>query len=165
MSQLTDLANEMIQRQRISWVGNSQYRFVFVIRYGNVGYQVASTVIPKDCDFRQPVPAEDMSKVRHLDLPFFSNAFKPTDRVLLDPNDYAFCRRASDLIRRIGFDNVRLYPEHNVVQYQIYDFIGWDNGWRYVYYFCPTGALPKSFSYTQQLNANWYYVRKPRFSN
>jgi len=165
VGRLTDLANEMIQKQRITWVGNTRYRFVFAIRYGNADYQFASTHIPQPHDFRTPVDAEDMSKVHHVNLPFMRQALKPTDKVLLDPNDYAFCERASRIIRRIGFDNVMLYPEHNMVQFQIYDFLGWDNGWRYVYYFSPTGTLPEDFTYTQQLNATWYFGRKPRFSD
>jgi hypothetical protein len=165
VNRLTALANEMAQRQRITWVGNSRYRFVFAIRYGNAEYQFTSMLIPRGHDFHMPVEAEDMSKVRHYDLPFQSHALQPTDRVLLDPNDYAFCRQASETIRRIGFDNIELYPEHSVVQYQIYEFIGWDNGWRYVYYFSPTGTLPEDFTYTQQLNTNWYFARKPRFSD
>lgn len=165
VSELTDLANEMIQRQRVSWIGVRPYRFVFAIRDGDADYQFASTLIPRNHDFHRPVPAEDMSKVTHFDSPFLSNALKPTDDVLLDPNDYAFCRRASNLIRRIGFDSAELLPEHNIVRYQIYEFIGWDNGWRYVYYYCPTGTLPESLSGFQRLNANWFYARKPRFSD
>ncbi len=165
VGRLTDLANEMIEKQRITWVGNSRYRFVFDIRYGNVDYQFASTHIPQPHDFRTPVDAEDMSKVHHVNLPFLSQALEPTDQVLLDPNDYAFCERASRIIRRIGFDNVMLYPEHNVVQFQIYDFLGWDTGWRHVYYFSPSGTLPADFTWDQQLNANWYFARKPRFSD
>ncbi len=165
VSRLTDLANEMIRRQRVTWVGNSRWRFVFDINDGGVEYQSASTLVPKDHDFNKPVDAEDMSKVHHPDLPFLRNDLRPTDKVLLDPNDYAFCRRASRTIRHIGFDNVKLYPEHNVVQYQIYDFLGWDNGTRHVYYFCPAGALPEEFPYTRQLNGNWYYACLPRFPN
>jgi len=161
----TGLANEMIEKQRITWVGNSRHRFVFAIRYENAEYQFASTQITKDQDFHMPVDAEDMSKVRHVDLPFMSQALEPTDKVLLDPNDYAFRQRASKTIRQIGFDNMQLHPEHNVVQFQIYDFIGWDSGWRYVYYFSPAGTLPEDFTHTQQLNANWYFARKPRFSD
>ncbi len=146
-------------------VGNSRYRFVFAIRYGNVDYQFASTHIPPPHDFRAPVDAEDMSKVHHVNLPFMRQALQPTDQVPLDPNDYAFCERASRVIRRIGFDNVILHPEHSVVQFQIYDFLGWDTGWRYVYYFSPSDALPEDFTYTQQLNANWCFARKPRFSD
>jgi len=164
VSQLTDLANEMIQRRRITWVGNSRWRFIFDINDGDVEYQFASTFISKDHDFSKPVDAEDTSKVHHFDSPFLSNALEPTDKVLLDPNDYAFCKRASEIIRRTGFDNVQLYPEQNVVQYQIHDFIGWDGGTRCTYYFCPTGTLPEDFTYTQQLTANWYYAQKPRFS-
>ena len=152
-------------RQRITWVGNSRHRFLFAICFANAEYQFASTHIPRDHDFQVPVDAEDMSKVQHLALPFQSDALKPTDKVLLDPNDYAFCQRASQLIRRIGFDNVQLYPEHNVVQFQIYDFLGWDTGWRYVYYFSPSGALPDDFRDSRPLNANWYFARRPRFSN
>ena len=155
----------MLQKQRITWVGNSRHRSVFAIRYGNAEYQFASTQITKDQDFHMPVETEDTSKVQHLDLPCQSKALEPTDEVLLDPNDYAFCKRASRIIRRIGFDNVQLYAEHNVVQFQIYDLIGRDNGWRYVYYFSPTGTLPVDFTYTQPLNANWYFAREPRFSD
>lgn len=162
---LTKLANEMIHKQHITWVGNSQYRFVFALRFGNAEYQFASTHIPPHYDFRTPVEAEDMSKVQHFDSLFLNNALKPTDKVLLDPNDYAFCGRVSKTIRRIGFDNMQLYPKHNVVQFQIYDFIGWDNGWRYVYYFCPSSTLLDGFTYDRQLNANWYFARKPRFSD
>jgi len=129
-----------------------------------VEYQFASTLIPRDHDFRQPVDAEDTPKVHHLDSPFLSDALEPTDRVLLDPNDHAFCKRASETIRHIGFDNVQLYPEQNVVQYQICDFLGWDEGTRYIYYFCPVGTLPEDFSYTRQLAPNWYYTQEPRFS-
>jgi hypothetical protein len=159
---LADLAYEMIQRQRISWIGVGPYRSVFAIRYGDADYQFASTLIPRNHDFHRPVPAEDMSKVHHYDLPI-SNVFRATDNVLLDPNDYAFCRRASDLIRRIGFDNMGLDAEHSIVRCQIYELIGWDNGWRYVYCFCPTGTLPESLSGFQRLNANWFYARKSRF--
>jgi hypothetical protein len=128
-----------------------------------VEYQFASTLIPGDHDFSKPVDAEDTSKVHHFDSPFLSNALEPTDKVLLDPNDYAFCKRASEIIRRIRFDNVQLYPQHNIVQYQIHDFLGWDEGTRYIYYFGPAGTLPEDFSYTRQLTPNWYYTQEPRF--
>jgi hypothetical protein len=161
VSQLTDLASEMIRRQRVTWIGNSRWRFVFDVNYANAQYQFASTFIPKDHDFSKPVDAEDTSKVHHSAV--LPGNFRPTDKVRLDPNDYAFCQRASVTIRRIGFNNVMLYPEHNIVQYQIYDFIGWDAGTRYIYYFSPAGNLPEDVSYTRQLNANWYYTREPRF--
>ncbi len=159
VARLTDLANEMIQKQRITWVDNGRYRFVFAIRSGNVEYQFASTHIPQNHDFRTLVEAEDISKVHHVSLPFRNRSLKPTDKVLLDPNDYTFCERASRIIRRIGFDNVMLYPEPNVVQFQIHDFLGWDNGALYVYYFSPSGTLPADFTYDRQLNANWYFGR------
>ncbi|HPS54244.1 MAG TPA: hypothetical protein PLP05_01470 [Sedimentisphaerales bacterium] len=162
VQKLTDLANEMIKRKTVFWIGNG-LGFIFSIRYEDGDYQFDSRLIPQDCDFNEPVAAEDMSKMNHPDLPFQSSALKPTDQKILDPNDYAFCKRASSIIRKIGFDNIKLYHDHNVVQYQIYDFIGWDNGGYYVYYFCPNTTLPEEFKYEKKLNDNWYYIREPRF--
>jgi hypothetical protein len=161
VGRLTHLANEMIQKQRITWVGILRDEFVFAIRHGNAEYRFDSLFIPKAGGLPTLVDAEDTSKVHH----FLSQALKPTDRVALDPNDYAFCRRVNQIIRRIGFDYMALYPEHNVVRFEIYDFLGWDSGWRYVYYFCPAGNLPEEFKYERQLNAHWYYAQKPRFSD
>ncbi len=163
VNKLTDLANEMIQNKRIFWVGNGWDRFVFGIKYEDGDYQFDSRLIPDDHDFNKPVNAEDMSEVQHHDLPFQSKALRITGRKILDPNDYDFCKRASGTIRKIGFDNVKLYPEKNVVQYQIHNFFGWDNGWYNVYYFCPGNTLPEEFKYSRKLNSDWYYNLKPRF--
>ena len=163
VQKLIDLANEMIQKKNVFWVGNGLDRFIFSIRHGEEGYQFDSKLIPHNYDFNEPVKAEDMSKVHHLDLPFQSGDLKPTDKIVLDPNDYAFCKRASKIIRKIGFDNVKLYPEQNVVQYQVCDLIGWDNGGYYVYYFCPNTTLPEKFKYEKKLNEHWYYIWESRF--
>ena len=161
--ELTDLANDMIQKKKIFWVGNGRSHFIFGISYKDAGYRFSSSLVSKDYDFNEPAPAEDISKVQHLDLPG-QRSFSPTDKILLDPNDYSFCKKASEKIRLIGFDNVKLYPEQNVVQFQIYDFIGWDSGYYLIYYFCPETVLPEEFKYTQKLDANWYYAKMPRFS-
>jgi hypothetical protein len=43
VSQLTDLANEMIQRRRVTWVGNSRWRFVFDINDGDAARPARAT--------------------------------------------------------------------------------------------------------------------------
>lgn len=163
VDKLTDLANEMIQHKKIFWVGNGRGRFIFGIQYEDGKYQFNSQLIPRNHDFSKPVGAEDMSEVSHPDLPILSNELQITDRKILDPNDYAFCKRASRIIRKIGFDNIELYPEKNVVQFQIHNFIGWDNGWNNIYYFHHSDTLPEEFEYKTRLNSNWYYIIKPRF--
>ena len=164
LDKLTDLANEMIQNRRIIWICNGRSRFIFGIQYEDGKYQFDSNLIPINHDFSKSVGAEDMSKVSHHDLPVQSKNLQITDKKILDPNDYAFCKRASRIIRKIGFDNIKLYPDINVVQFQIHNFFGWDNGWYNIYYFHPGDALPEEFEYKTRLNSNWYYILQPRFS-
>ena len=164
VDKLTDLANEMIQNKKIFWIGNGRDRFIFGIQYEDGEYQFDSNLIPFNYDFSKPVGAEDMSEVFHYDLPVQNKDLQITDKKILDPNDYAFCKRASRITRRIGFDNIKLYPEKNVVQFQIRNVIGWDNGWYNIYYFHPGDTLPEEFEYKTRLNSNWYYIIKPRFS-
>jgi len=156
--ELGDLANEMIRRARVFGIGSKQYQFMFAIHYGDVDYRFASTHISKDYDISKAVDAEDTSKVRQV---IFSPVFQPTNKVLLDPNDYAFCKQASETLRRIGFDNVQLYDENDIVQYEIDVFFG-HNGTRYIYYFCPAGTPPEGIR-CEQLDANWYYLSKRWF--
>jgi hypothetical protein len=111
------------------------------------------------------VDAEELSRVRHSDISFLDKALQPTEKIVLDPNDYVFCRRASESIRRIGFDSVELYPEPNAVEFQIRDGMGRDNGIRYIYYFYPARTLPDEFMYDQQLDTDWYFARQPRFAD
>jgi hypothetical protein len=163
VGRLEDLAREMIQAGSVFWVGNGPKHFIFSIKYEDGDYQFDSRFIPDGHDFKRTVDAEDMSKVGHYDLPFQSGELRPTDKKVLDRNDYEFCKRASGIIRKIGFDNVKLYPDKNVVQYQICDFIGWDNGGYFVYYFCPDKTLAEEFKYSRKLNSNWYYTWQRRF--
>jgi hypothetical protein len=163
VDKLTDLANEMIQNKKTFWIGNGRDGFIFGIQYEDGKYQFDSKLITHNHDFSKPVVAEDMSEVSHPDLPVLSKGLQITDRKILDPNDYAFCKRASRISRKIGFDNIELYPEKNVVQFQIHNFIGWDNGWYNIYYFHPGDTLPEEFKYKTRLNTNWYYIIKPRF--
>jgi len=163
VDKLTRLANEMIGMRRIFWIGNGRNHFIFSIEYEDGKYQFDSRLVPDNYDFSKPLEAEDMSKVHHFDLPFQSNTLRPTDKKFLDPNDYDFCKRASGIIRKIGFDNVKLYLNQGVVQYQICDFLGWDNGCYYIYYFCPGDKLPDEFTYGKKLSSNWYFISMPRF--
>ncbi|MGD0551442.1 MAG: hypothetical protein ABSB25_02195 [Sedimentisphaerales bacterium] len=160
--QLSALSREMIQKRNVFWVGNGPGGFTFGLTCADGNYLFDSRNIPKNYRFDTPIPVEDTNKVRHLDLPF-QPGFKGTDSKILGEEDYKFCARASSLIRRIGFDNVKLYPEPNIVQYQIYDFMGWDNGSYYIYYYSPDGQIPDEFKYNQKLNDNWYYDARPRF--
>jgi hypothetical protein len=163
VDKLTRLANEMIRIGRIFWIGNGRGHFIFGIQYDDGDYQFDSRLVPDNYDFSKTLEAEDMSKVHHVDLPFQSNTLKPTDKKILEPMDYDFCKRVSGIIRKIGFDNMKLYRNEGVVQYQIRDFLGWDNGCYHVYYFCPGDKLPDEFKYTQKLNSNWYFITMPRF--
>jgi hypothetical protein len=163
VDQLSRLANEMIGIKKVFWVGNGRDRFVFGIEYEDGDYQFDSRFVPDNYDFSKPLGAEDMSQAHHDDLPFQSGSLQFTDKKILDPKDYDFCKRASGIIRKIGFDNIKLYRNKDVVQYQIHDFIGWDNGSYYIYYFCPRDTLPDEFTYSKKLNSNWYYISKPRF--
>jgi hypothetical protein len=162
VKKLSALSEEMIQKRNIFWVGNGPRDFTFGITCADGNYLFYSSNIPKGYKFDTPVLVEDTNKVRHLDLPF-QPGFKGKDSKVLNEDDYKFCARASSLIRRIGFDNVKLYTEPNIVQYQIYDFMGWDAGSYYVYFYSPGGQLPGEFKYDQKLNDNWYYCSRPRF--
>lgn len=164
VGRLEDLAHEMIQGKRVFWVGNARDHFIFSIKYEDGDYRFDSRLVPDDHDFKKPFAAEDMSKVRHHDLPFQGDALRPTDKKVLNPEHYEFCRRASGVIRKIGFDNVKLYPDSNVVQYQICDFLGWEYGEYFVYYFCPENPLAEEFRYSKKLNSNWYFIRHGRFA-
>ncbi|MHC4228932.1 MAG: hypothetical protein ACYSWW_26365 [Planctomycetota bacterium] len=163
VNELSELADEMITQPRVFWVGNNVEHFIFSLKYDDGNYSFNSKSISTGHDFTQPVWAEDMSKAAHVDLPFIDNSLKLTNQKLVDHNEYTFCKRASSVIRKNGFSNIKLYPESNVVQYQIYDFIGWDNGSYYVYYYCPDTHLPSDFKYKKKLNSNWYFIREPRF--
>jgi hypothetical protein len=162
VKKLSALSEEMIQKRNIVWVGNGRRDFTFGITYADGNYLFESSNIPKGYRFDSPIPVEDTNKVRHLDLPF-QPGFRGTDLKILDGNDYEFCSNASSLIRKVGFDNVKLYPEPNIVQYQIYDFLGWDNGSYYVYFYSPNGQIPEEFRYKRKLNDNWFYDSRPRF--
>jgi hypothetical protein len=159
---LTTFSDELIRKRNVFWIGNDWGGFAFGLNYPDGNYMFDSQVIPKNYRFDTPIPVEDTNKVRHLDLPGMKS-FKPVVSKVLDEADYRFCVSASGLIRRIGFDNVKLYPECNVVQYQIRDFIGWDSGSYYIYFYSPEGRLPDEFKYKQKLNDNWYYYSRPRF--
>jgi hypothetical protein len=161
---LTDLADEMIKKENVFWVGNNSSNFIFGIKYNDGNFQFDSSYITDDYDFNTPLNAEDLSKTSHPDLPFISNELKPTDSKIVNKSDYVFCKKASNVIKKIGFDNIKLYPEYRVVQYQIYDFLGWDNGRYIVYYYCPDPNLPNKFEYSKKLNDNWYYIQAPRFA-
>ena len=163
VNELNKLADEMITQPRVFWIGNGTDHFIFSLKYNDGNFSFDSKSISDAHDFTQPVWAEDMSTAVHFDSPFIDNSLKPTNQKLVDHNEYTFCKRASSVIRKYGFSNIKLYPESNVVQYQIYDFIGWDNGSYYVYYYCPDTHLPNDFKYKKKLNSNWYYIRKPRF--
>lgn len=162
VERLTSLSHEIISRRDVFWVGNGSSDFTFGISFADGNYLFDSRNIPKNYRFDTPIPTEDTNKVRHLDLPF-QLGFKGTDSKVLNEDDYKFVARTSALIRRIGFDNVKLYPEPNIVQYQIYDFMGWDVGSYYIYYYSPNGQIPDEFKYKQKLNDNWYYDARPRF--
>ena len=163
VDKLTGLSQELIKKENVHWVGNSGWwDFVFGIKYPDGVYLFCSANIPTNFDSKRLIPAEDTTKVNHLDLPF-QPGFQPTDQHSLDPNDYAFCERVDKLIRRVGFHNIKLYSEENIVQYQIYNLWGWDNGCYYIYYYSPRGKLPDEFKYDRKLDNNWYYCRRPRF--
>ncbi len=163
VDEITGLSQDLIKRENVFWVGNSGWSsFVFGIKYPDSDYLFSSEDIPTNFDSNELIRVEDTAKVEHLDLPF-QPGHQPTDLKFLEPNDYAFCERANSLIRKVGFHNVKLYPEVNIVQYQIYDFIGWDAGRYYIYYYSPQGVLPDDFKYDRKLNDNWYYCCRPRF--
>jgi len=162
VTQLTSFSEELIQKQNVFWVGNGWDHFIFGITYCDSNFRFHSDDIPENHNFAKPIPSEDAAKVEHLDLPF-QPGHQRTGLRVLDPNDYAFCKRASALIRRVGFHNVKLYHEDNIVQFQIYDFCGWDSGRYYIYYFSKDGTLPIKFEYDRKLNDNWYYDVSPRF--
>ena len=158
--ELTDLAHEMIQGARVFWIGNEPFQFLFAVHYPDADYRFASSRIAEGGDLGHPVDAEDTSKVAQA---IFRPLFRPTDKALLGPNDYEFCKRASKTIRRIGFDSVQLHREQNIVQYEIDDFLG-HHGMRYIYCFSPESKPPEGFQW-EQLSVNWYFVRKPGFSD
>jgi hypothetical protein len=162
VEQLSDLSKEMIQKRSIYWVGNGPSGFTFGMSCADGNYLFYSNKIPNNYKFDTPIPVEDTNKVRHLDLPF-QPGFQGKDLKVLNEGDYKFVVRTSALIRRIGFDNIKLYPEPNIVQFQIYDFLGWDNGSYYIYYYSPDGQIPDEFKYSEKLNDNWYYDARPRF--
>ncbi|MHC4543284.1 MAG: hypothetical protein ACYTDW_17255 [Planctomycetota bacterium] len=163
VDELTGLSQELISKENVFWIGNSGWSsFIFGIKYPDSDYLFSSVDIPTNFDSKKLIIAEDKAKVEHLDLPF-QFGHQPTVFKVLDPNDYAFCERANSLIRKVGFHNVKLYPEENLVQYQIYDFIGWDGGRYYIYYYSPQGSLPNDLKYDRKLNDNWYYCIRPRF--
>jgi hypothetical protein len=164
IKKLTDLGDEMIKKENVFWVGNNYDNFIFSIKYSDANYQFDSSYVTDNYDFNKPLSAEDMSKVHHPDISFINNELEPTNSKLVYKNDFIFCKKASKIIRKIGFDNIKLYPEFRVIQYQIYDFLGWDAGGYIVYYYCPDPNLPKKFEYSKKLNDNWYYIWTPRFS-
>ena len=159
---LTEVSAAMISKDNVFWIGNGTKSFIFGITYKDGNYRFHSMDIPQDCNFKNPIPAEDANEITHLDLPF-QPGHRTTDKKILDPNDYYFCRDVSSFIRKIGFDNIKLYREFRVVQYQIYDFYGWDGGSYYIYYFTPDGMLPEEFTYDKKLSDNWYFDIHPRF--
>jgi hypothetical protein len=163
VNELSRLSQEIIRKENVFWIGNSGWSsFIFGIKYPDSDYLFSSVDIPANFDSNKLIPAEDKGKVEHLDLPF-QPGHQATNFKVLDPNDYAFCERANSLIRKVGFHNVKLYPEENIVQYRIHDFIGWDAGRYYIYYYSPQGIIPSDFKYDRKLNDNWYYSSRPRF--
>jgi hypothetical protein len=163
LSELSNLADDMLTQPRVFWVGNGVDHFIFSIKYSDGDFNFSSQNIPSEFDFSKPVGAEDMSKAVHFDSPFLENSLQISDQRVVDANEYAFCKRASRIIRKHGFDNIKLYPEHSIVQYQIYDFLGWDNGCYHVYYYCPDSNLPSEYKFSKQHNPQWFFNREPRF--
>ena len=162
VAQLEELSRELIQKENIFWVGNGWDGFTSGITKDANDYLFDSRHIPEKYNFTEPIPVENMAKVKHLDLPF-QPGFQPTVRKVLDQSNYVLCKSVSELIRKVGFHNVKLYPEYKVVQFQIYDFYGWDGGQYYVYYFSEDESLPKEFQYDKKLDDNWYFDKHPRF--
>jgi hypothetical protein len=163
VNELSELSQELIKKENVFWIGNNGWwSFIFGIKYPDSDYLFSSVHVPTNFDSKELIIAEDKAKVEHLDLPF-QFGHQPTVFKVLDPNDYAFCEQANSLIRKVGFHNVKLYPEENLVQYQIYDFIGWDGGSYYIYYYTPKGVLPSDLKYDRKLSDNWFYCCRSRF--
>jgi hypothetical protein len=104
-----------------------------------------------------------MNYVRYLELPGMRDR-QESDSKIIDQNDLEICSRSSTIIRRIGFDDVKFYPEPNIVRYEIHETLGWDSPvYYYIYYYLPDAQLPGNFKYESKLNDNWYFDSKPRF--
>lgn len=162
VDQLSQLSQEMILRENIFWVGNGDSDFVCGVSLEDGDYRFNSDDILAGHDFSRALPAEDASKVQHFDSPF-NPGHQSIDSKILSVENYKFCSRASSLIRKIGFDNVKLYRGEGVVQYAIYDFLGWDEGMYYFYFYSSSGILSEDFVFDQKLNEHWFYWRRDRF--
>jgi len=164
VQQLSSLSEELISRRHIYWVQNRWKRFIFGIGYADGTWVFNSQNIPKDYKFDIPVKVEDIGFVRSLKLYGMPNK-QTSDSKVVDKNDFEFCARASALIRRIGFDDVKFYPEPNIVRYEVHDTLGgWDSPvYYYVYYYSQSTQLPDNFKYESKLNDNWYFDSEPRF--
>ena len=163
VKQLSSLAEELISRRNIYWVENRWRESIYGIGFTDGAYIFNSCNIPEDYRFDIPVKSEGVNLERYIASPYTSNKQTSGSKVI-DKYDYQICTHASALIRRIGFDNVKLYPEPNIVRYEIHDQLGWDSPvYYYVYYYSHSTQLPENFKYEIKLNDNWYIDSKQRF--
>ncbi|MGD0572429.1 MAG: hypothetical protein ABSB11_05355 [Sedimentisphaerales bacterium] len=163
VKQISSLAEELISRRNIYWVENRGRESIYGIGFTDGAYIFNSCNIPKDYRFDIPVKSEEINLERYIALPDMSNKRTSGSKVI-DKYDYEVCTRASALIRRIGFDDVKFYPEPNIVRYEIRDTLGWDSPvYYYVYYYSQSTQPPDNFKYESKLNDNWYFDSKPRF--
>ena len=163
LKQLSSLAEELISRRNIYWVENRRTESIYGIGFTDGAYIFNSCNIPKDYRFDIPVKSEGVNLERYITLPYTSNK-RTSGLKVIDKYDYEFCTRASALIRRIGFDDVKFYPEPNIVRYEIHDQLGFDSPvYFYEYYYSQSAKPPDNFKYKIKLSDNWYFDSEPRF--